>query len=149
MIDGIGGPGGYNPTQFAQMKEQAFKTADANADGSITKGEFSEALSEKGFSTEKIDSMFNRIDSSGDGSISRLESDTAMEEMKNKMQEMMNMMKSKGGGGGESLSLLDFLQDSESNDSDEDDSSDDLRSYLEDLERSGAGSAGNFFSVSA
>ncbi len=148
MIDGIGGPGGYNPTQFAQMKEQAFKAADANADGSITKSEFSDALSEKGFSTEKIDTMFNRIDSSGDGSISRLESDTAMEEMKNKMQEMMSMMKSVGGGG-QSPSLLDFLQDSESDDSDEDDSTNDLRSYLEELERSGAGSAGNFFSVSA
>ncbi|MEM9160278.1 MAG: EF-hand domain-containing protein [Verrucomicrobiota bacterium] len=153
MIDGIGGQGGFNPAQFNQMKEQSFKTADADGDGAVSKAEFGTVMSDRGMSTDQIDTMFSKIDTGGDGSISQNESDAAIENMKEKMETMMGFMKSMGSGGmgssGQSMSLLDALENSDSDDSEEDDYAAELQSYVDELQKSGAGSAGNFFKTLA
>ena len=72
-MNGIGGFGQLDPSQFARMREEFLKSADADGDGAISQTEFGDALSINENASNSVSRLFDRFDTSGDGSISQEE----------------------------------------------------------------------------
>ncbi len=79
---------GINDAILQQIQAQLFKKADLNGDGKITAYELSQKSKSAGSSTSSsaTNNLFSKLDSDGDGAISRLESDSAIAKMVQAMQ---------------------------------------------------------------
>lgn len=111
----ISGMGGMNPAELQQMRTSMFQQADGNGDGTLNLDEMKAGLEEKGMSTDRVETMFDKMDIDGNGEVTQAESDQAFEQMKSRMKAMMSSM---SGGDGETSddpvsTLLEILNRSD------------------------------------
>jgi Ca2+-binding EF-hand superfamily protein len=117
MMRGIGG--GQMP-DFSAMKEKMFQKADSNDDKAISFEEFQSAGKNmpmgKTGGTDKAKEAFGKIDSDGNGSLSRDEMSALGDKMSSQMQGMMlNMQSMMGGSGGPDLNAMFGRADGDKN----------------------------------
>ena len=94
-----------------QMVGDKFKAADTDGSETVSKQEFISALEETGLDTSKMDMIFSRIDSNGDGQISSQEQQDMMSMMEQRMGSLMGGSGGKSGEGFNSVTtLLETLQ---------------------------------------
>jgi Ca2+-binding EF-hand superfamily protein len=63
----------------SNLKEQVFKAADQNGDGTVSKDELTQLLSSSSKSSADIAKIFDALDTNKDGTISKSESDAAVD----------------------------------------------------------------------
>lgn len=108
MISGFGNAMGFDPQMMAQMREQMFKRADNNGDGSLSKEEFTAAAPKQNGGPDAAE-MFSRIDNNSDGKLDQSEMDAFGQKMMQAFQGGAGSVS--GGGAGDTLqTLLDELQ---------------------------------------
>jgi Ca2+-binding EF-hand superfamily protein len=83
MKHGSNGQSAVSGTPPPPPPEKVFDTADVNEDGVVSKEELASVMGQNG---ENIDELFNKIDTDGDGLISRTEDETFRKQMTERMQ---------------------------------------------------------------
>ena len=79
-----GGMSAVSGTQPPPPPEKVFDTADVNEDGVVSKEELSAAMGQNG---GNIDELFSKVDTDGDGFISRTEDETFRQQMAERMEQ--------------------------------------------------------------
>lgn len=82
MKHGGAGMSGISGTQPPPPPEKVFDTADVNEDGVVSKDELSAVMGQNG---GNIDELFSKVDTDGDGVISRAEDETFRQQMTERM----------------------------------------------------------------
>ncbi len=123
---------GMNPSQMMSGMGDRFKTADTDGSDAVSKQEFVSALEETGLDASKMEKMFSRMDSNGDGQVTQQE-----------QQEMMSMMEQRmgsiggSGGGKEGFDSVTTLLESLQSESDNDDEKQKLQDALDKMYSTG------------
>lgn len=102
---GMMGMGGGRMPDLSAMREKMFQKADGNGDSAVSLQEFQEAGAKmpmgKGMSAEKSKEAFGKMDSDGNGALSKDEMKAFGDRMSSEMQgAMVNLQAMMGGGGG-------------------------------------------------
>ncbi|MDP1993338.1 MAG: EF-hand domain-containing protein [Syntrophales bacterium] len=84
MKHGGAGMSAVSGTQPPPPPEKVFDTADVNEDGVVSKEELSAVIGQNG---NNIDDLFSKVDTDGDGVISRIEDETFRQQMTERMQQ--------------------------------------------------------------
>lgn len=100
MMSGIGGG---RMSDFSAMRDKMFQKADGNGDQALSLEEFQSAGKSlpmgKSQSAEKSKEAFGKIDTDGNGSLSKDEMNAFGDKMSSQMQSMMISLQSMSGGG--------------------------------------------------
>lgn len=144
MISGIGGQDPAQKMQDMQKQsQQNYDAADANQDGVVSADEFLKVLSTQGVDSTKAAEFTNILDADGDGSITQEEHEKTMQDMQDRMSEMLTRM-TQGQTYGKEQNVTDAGFDSfkamlgtMASDSKDKDSADRLKSMQEKLETEG------------
>ena len=126
---------GINPSQMMTGMGDRFKTADTDGSEAVSKQEFVKAMEDTGFNTNKMEKMFSKMDSNGDGEISHQEQLDMMSMMEQRMGSLMG-----SGGSGRSQEGFDSvtaLLESLQRESDNDDEQQMLQEALEKMRSKG------------
>ncbi len=108
--------GGFDPSQMMQQMKDRFKTADIDGSGSVSKAEFVKAGEESGLQTTKMDNMFSRMDSNGDGEVSQEEHQAMLDQIDQRITNLMGDGDSNSGFDAV-MSLMQTLQDNSGSES--------------------------------
>ena len=142
-MSSIGGASGMSSAALAQMREQRFKSLDADGSGEVNETEFAAGPSGSGGMDSDIASaLFQAFDTDGSGGLTQSELETGFQKMSSSMRSVLIGTQEADGKGGpdgppppppandnadasssSSLdSLLSLLQGGDGNDSSDDDS---------------------------
>lgn len=92
-MSSIGGVGGFRPT--SNFKPPSFENLDGNSDGALSLDEFKSG-GPKGVDDSKAEALFKKVDSDGDGSVTKTESDTFKAEAEKQLQSFLFKLQSAG-----------------------------------------------------
>jgi Ca2+-binding EF-hand superfamily protein len=81
------GSSGFNPVQIQRQMQDKFNTADTDDRGSLTLEELTNATPE-GTDISRMENMFARVDSNGDGEVTQEERDSMVESMQERMKSL-------------------------------------------------------------
>jgi Ca2+-binding EF-hand superfamily protein len=81
--------GAFDPASMMQQMKDRFKTADIDGSGSVSKAEFTQAGTDNGLQSNKIEKIFAKIDSNSDGQISQQEHEAMLNHMQSRMESLM------------------------------------------------------------
>lgn len=81
------GSSGFNPVQIQRQMQDKFNTADTDDRGSLTLEELTNATPE-GTDISRMEKMFARVDSNGDGEVTQEERDSMVESMQERMKSL-------------------------------------------------------------
>jgi Ca2+-binding EF-hand superfamily protein len=102
---------GFDPSQFTQRSTERFKTADIDGNEQVSKDEFLQVASAAGVDASRMETMFNKIDSNGDGSISQQEHQQMMQKAQDRIANMIEKAQSGQEGFDTVLSLMESLSE--------------------------------------
>lgn len=102
---------GFDPSQFTQRSTERFKTADIDGNEHVSKDEFLQVAGANGIDASRMETMFNKMDGNGDGSISQQEHQQMMQKAQDRISNMMAQAQSGEEGFNAVLSLMESLRE--------------------------------------
>ena len=90
-------PSGIDPSQMKERMQQQFQNADVDGNNSLSKTEIGDLMISNGYKGGNFEKIFNRMDSDGNGEISR------SERMKSQQSHAQKRMENLSGNSGTSI----------------------------------------------